>query len=514
MGFSSKIKNELLIQSARRCCVCRKYKGVGVEVHHIDPKSRRGKNSIDNGIVLCFDCHCAAGHYNKDHPRGTRFSPEELRTQKEEWFRRVAESGIQSLEEEFTCYHVRHLVCTSHDCVREIVEGKKKDLPFSYNYLMKNKIFKCMKKLLREDIRILEGNYSGNSYRSWDDFYSQNPEFAGETSRHLIDEDIGPGKIVNSNLFRKIVNEGFPPSELGIIRTYTNECGADDDRQVFSSAETLRPAFVFAQLTNTNTTSFTLSKLLLKVSQEEFCVRELDQIRNLGIVSEIYDNLKLFPGESLLIPEGILLMHESDFASDYEAIRISSVDLSEQIISLDYHISNCNSNLFWITPCSLIEGFLLRIGTDEIQVPINSFDPGKTYLINRHWCCGSCPHLYFYHDLTGWRYWGELFAHQNCNDTTSNEICLPEGVSKIHIAETNYETSYFQQIRFQDTNLLHQQKMLNRGDFLEFPINVEGGLLIITGHYSACIMKSTSHLHYRQNKLLRLRYERSLQNRR
>nr|VFK42254.1 MAG: hypothetical protein BECKSD772F_GA0070984_111810 [Candidatus Kentron sp. SD]VFK48163.1 MAG: hypothetical protein BECKSD772E_GA0070983_11157 [Candidatus Kentron sp. SD]VFK77679.1 MAG: hypothetical protein BECKSD772D_GA0070982_10018 [Candidatus Kentron sp. SD] len=41
MGFSREIKERILVNTARHCCVCHRYKGVKVEVHHIEHKSER-----------------------------------------------------------------------------------------------------------------------------------------------------------------------------------------------------------------------------------------------------------------------------------------------------------------------------------------------------------------------------------------------------------------------------------------------------------------------------------------
>ena len=75
--------------SARHCAVCRRYKGVKIEVHHIKPKNQGGKDTFENAIPLCFDCHSDAGHYFANHPKGTKFSPAELKKHKKEWFRIV-----------------------------------------------------------------------------------------------------------------------------------------------------------------------------------------------------------------------------------------------------------------------------------------------------------------------------------------------------------------------------------------------------------------------------------------
>ncbi len=79
MAFNSTVRNQVLVSAARHCWVCHRYKGVKVKVHHIIPKSEGGNDSLDNAIALCFNCHADAGHYNPKHPRGTKYSPDELR---------------------------------------------------------------------------------------------------------------------------------------------------------------------------------------------------------------------------------------------------------------------------------------------------------------------------------------------------------------------------------------------------------------------------------------------------
>lgn len=94
MGFSKKVKEDILVASARHCCVCHRYRWVKIEVHHINPKKQNGKDTFENAIALCFDCHSDAGHYFADHPKGVKFSPEELRKHKMEWFKIVKENNI------------------------------------------------------------------------------------------------------------------------------------------------------------------------------------------------------------------------------------------------------------------------------------------------------------------------------------------------------------------------------------------------------------------------------------
>src|SRR5216684_1421116 len=113
MGFSAAVREHALVASARHCCVCHRYKGIKVEVHHIISVASGGLDDFDNAIVLCFDCHADAGHYNPEHPRGTKFSPRELRRQREAWYDIVNSGPLARAPE--SVLHARYLVCKSFD---------------------------------------------------------------------------------------------------------------------------------------------------------------------------------------------------------------------------------------------------------------------------------------------------------------------------------------------------------------------------------------------------------------
>ncbi len=92
MGFNRTEANKLLVSCHRRCCVCHRYCGIKVELHHIQPVEDGGDGSIENAIPLCFECHAEVQLYNDAHPRGRKFRPEELRDHKEQWLRICEES--------------------------------------------------------------------------------------------------------------------------------------------------------------------------------------------------------------------------------------------------------------------------------------------------------------------------------------------------------------------------------------------------------------------------------------
>lgn len=96
MPFSKKVREESLVRSHRHCCVCHLFSGRDVNVHHIIQESDGGPNTLDNAIVLCLKCHSEAGHYNTRHPLGTKYSPEELRKHRDQWWELCVKTSRES----------------------------------------------------------------------------------------------------------------------------------------------------------------------------------------------------------------------------------------------------------------------------------------------------------------------------------------------------------------------------------------------------------------------------------
>ena len=111
--FHEKDKIKCLLWCNRHCCLCGKACGTNIELAHIQPKKRKGSEHIDNAIPLCYDCHGEIGKYNKDHPKGNKYRPDELKTRRN-----------QIYEE-----HTRHLVPPIHHRLTQSYDGRKWSFP-------------------------------------------------------------------------------------------------------------------------------------------------------------------------------------------------------------------------------------------------------------------------------------------------------------------------------------------------------------------------------------------------
>lgn len=96
MSFSDEIKTKALVACGRYCCICHKFCGNKIEIHHIKAKADGGADTFDNAIPLCFDCHAEVRQYDPRHPKGTKFTENELRQHRDKWYQSVAHGNVSA----------------------------------------------------------------------------------------------------------------------------------------------------------------------------------------------------------------------------------------------------------------------------------------------------------------------------------------------------------------------------------------------------------------------------------
>lgn len=89
MAWPKEVKNEVLIKCGRHCCICHKFCGLKIELHHIKLKSEGGEDNAENCIPLCFDCHADQTSYDHKHPKGIKYTSEEIKGHRDKWYKLV-----------------------------------------------------------------------------------------------------------------------------------------------------------------------------------------------------------------------------------------------------------------------------------------------------------------------------------------------------------------------------------------------------------------------------------------
>ena len=85
MAFTGSIAEQALLECGRCCCICHRFCGFKIELHHIIQKADNGEDTFENCIPLCFDCHAEVRAYNPKHPKGRKYTESELRQHRNRW---------------------------------------------------------------------------------------------------------------------------------------------------------------------------------------------------------------------------------------------------------------------------------------------------------------------------------------------------------------------------------------------------------------------------------------------
>ena len=89
MAFSEETRIKALVSCGRRCCICHKFCGNNMEIHHIKAKADGGSDDFENAIPLCFDCHAEVRQYDSKHPKGIKFTEKELIIHRDNWYKKM-----------------------------------------------------------------------------------------------------------------------------------------------------------------------------------------------------------------------------------------------------------------------------------------------------------------------------------------------------------------------------------------------------------------------------------------
>lgn len=505
MPFSTAVKEQALVASGRRCCVCHEYKGVGVEVHHIKPQASGGGDTLDNAIVLCFDCHCAAGHYNANHPRGTKFSPMELRKHRDNWLSMVKNAGTATVSStNLPNYHVSHLICMDYEAASELIAQATENLPFTVTYFEKTKIEIFMRKVLQDTLPHIwhtsDNKWGGfwndqPAYLTLKEFHEANPDFCGNESRPIHNNDFSKEKI-SSLVIKQCFEEGLQGENLGKAIIEEGGCGDGGVRYYYSMR---RPVFIFAKIDNLSDKSIHLNSFMSKTRDVSGMAPTVFPTEDLQLNSRKPPPLILKPGESVVVPEMVLLTnpHSDDYLYSWVQHKQLTTERTQDygFVSVEKII---DEEYILIGPAEHIEGFKAVVDGQEMYFPAAKFNPSHCYKLSRHWCVGSCPHI-FLKSVDGlWHYAGEIlkYAYEHTDVSTLN---IPAGIVAIRIAEIEIETTEIESITVNDIQQLSGILTLERDEYFDMNVKM-GDEVIIVGSYSAIIREPQCPDHLRQKK--------------
>ncbi len=469
MPFSRVTKEQALVAAARHCCVCHRYKGVRVEVHHILPKAQGGTDDLDNAIALCFDCHADAGHYNPEHPRGTKFSKAELYRARDAWHATVSHQSLSTHEGSDSLY-CRYLLCKSFDAIHEIVNGDLTHVPVSSPLLLNNLVTSALHDLIaRHPTPYRPDRLAGDVFGTREGFSIAHPTVPmfQRSSHNLYPyfealriptvEEIRDRMAPTDAITALLLAEGVPPDQISLALAYDEPCGDQGFQEIYR----LRPLWVvLAALTNIETVPLTVTSMnAMHESGGERYRRFFDCQHGQATITPL-PAAPIAPNATILIPIAILLGPLSPV--DGLVLREEWSDIStgqsqvvrhSQLEQLTEHVHKIGPAI-WPTSFAYTDGGIVH--TQEVH----SFDLSNLYTVDRGWEMGSCPHLFFEGPDTA-NYVGELFARAPGIQESASFV-VPPAVERLLIAELKTEVTTIASLSI-NSSLVAENVTLNKG---------------------------------------------------
>lgn len=160
MSFSAKVKEEAFVACGRCCCICHKFCGLKMEVHHIEQRADEGSDTFENAIPLCFDCHADMGGVNPHHPKGNSYTPSELIRHRDAWYEKkrnaitvtVFEDDKETFEKICSVFNPLRASLIENDLYEGVHQNKFMDL-----YKMIDKTEDPFDEFIEPDLESLRG---------------------------------------------------------------------------------------------------------------------------------------------------------------------------------------------------------------------------------------------------------------------------------------------------------------------------------------------------------------------
>ncbi len=505
MGFPQKIKIDALTLAARHCCVCHRYKGLKIEVHHIEQEGKGGANSLENAIALCFDCHADAGHYNDWHPKGTKFSKPELIKARDEWYKIVKEHTIQAPANTSEHLHFRHMILRDYHVAKEIFSGDLKHFPFQDTLLIQNDILEFINKLIEANTQQWNVTSVQYSYHDSDEEIFQKYPDAEIVDKSKMDypyfkvirvpkiEEVQSIKDQLDPFIKLLLENNIDAKHFSRSVIYENaSCGSDEfeNRKYIENLIFRSLWYSFLTITNTSNVPVELHSLVgSSQNSEKLLVNVLDKSFE-AADSLFFPKVAIQPNQTVIVPCGLILVPFENEPFNETTVFESEMDEEAKSHSITHFIRNQNKTDYsflgkYFRPSSITYNADDRVNHSEMH----ELDMNNLFVFDRCWHMGCCPHLFFLRKDEKYEYVRELFTQTPAVEMVET-IVIPQNIKRVSIAELEDEVTYISKILI-NAETKYSNIILEKGQTFEFAVN-QNDLITLIGYYKSAVADVSS----------------------
>ncbi len=357
----------------------------------------------------------------------------------------------------------KFLITSEFDFIKEISENDLSNFPFENPILFENKILHFLRELVNGQpyrhtqienfIDIDEEQYS-TQYPDAQVFSSNENEHQFFYHRRIPDHEELRTTTKGDNISQFLLNNGISEERISEILTcYEGECaGAGRFEELYQ----LRP--LYAQFLVIKT----ISNIPVRLKSIESVLHD-GVLYESNVVNENFTTklpeFVIEPAQNLIIPIGLFLSQFQEL-SKLNHDLVTSTYVPEQIQQLELGSIQDNQNIEFIGPRLEPRKIFVELQKQEIVCAVHDFSFERVYWVDRHWQCGSCPHLFFIQNGEP-KYQGEIFSIKP-NQIQVEKFLIPKKVTELIIAELEHEVTHINYIK-RNGELIESQIELQEG---------------------------------------------------
>ncbi|MBW8244717.1 hypothetical protein K1F50_18050 [Muricauda oceani] len=357
----------------------------------------------------------------------------------------------------------KFLITQEFDFIKEISENNLSNFPFENPILFENKTLQFLRKLVNnqsyrhtqiEKFLDIEKQHYSTQYPDAIVLSSKEGEHQFFYHKRVPEKEELRNTTKEDNISQFLLNNGVSAERISEILTcYEGECAGVGR---FEELYQLRP--LYAQfLIVKNISNFPIRlKSIESVSHdgvlyESNVVNEKDLTKLPEFIVE--------PSQNLAIPIGLFLSQFKELLKHNQDL-VTSTYVPEQIQKLELGSIEEHQSIEFIGPRLEPRRIFIEHQKQDLVCDIHDFSFNRIYWVDRHWQCGSCPHLFFIQNGEP-KYQGEIFSIKP-NQVSIEKFSIPKMVTKLIVAELEQEVTHIDYLK-------------RNGEIIENQIELEEG---------------------------------------
>lgn len=364
----------------------------------------------------------------------------------------------------------KFLITNEFNFIKEIAENDLSNFPFENPLLLENKTLKFLRSLIKnqkyrhneieKSIEIDKDQYP-TKFPDSVTLPSSEGEYQFFYHKRIPKREEIQTTLKTDNISQFLINNGISENKISEINTcYEGECsGAGRFQELYL----LRPFYAQFLVLKNISESPIIFKSLESFAQDGVLYKKKNMESN-SVINLPSFNIE--PSQNIVIPVGLFLSQFKEL-SELKRNMVTYTYVPNQVQYL-HHGSVKEDEIEFIGPSISPKKLAIEFNSNKAISQIHDFSFKSVYWVDRHWQCGSCPHMFFVRNGV-LKYQGEIF-NVHPDQLHKEKIINTNDISQIIVAELEQETTLIKNVMINGVSY-DSEITLNEGEIYSIMVS-------------------------------------------